>query len=172
MGLFETSKKERNILDLFTYDLTTFFYGNYEEVDSEETEGTFMIVYERILPWVELNIFDAVQFRVFFDKNNITGSNPINVKFIIKENEPTKDNIQYIIDQIIEIYGSDDGDRGEWSENDDKDYENGRLSRIWTIETGESFVSISYNKEENLVLNILFFNNLIKHTGKYLDIKH
>lgn len=172
MSLFESVKKEKSILDLFTYDLTTFFYGQYEEVDSEETEGTFMIVYERKLPWVELKIFDTVQFRVFFDKENITGSNPINVKFIVKDNEITIDHLKYILSKVYEIYGKDDKDEGEWTEFDDKAFEEYTFNRIWTIEKGESFVSIFYTKEEKLVLNILFFNNLIKHTGKYLDIKH
>ena len=172
MSLFDSAKTEKNILDLFTYDLTTFFYGQYDEVDSEETEGTFMIVYERKLPWVELKIFDTVQFRVFFDKENITGSNPINVKFLVRENEISGENIKYVIDKIYEIYGDDDKEKGEWSEDDDKAVENYTLNRIWTIEKGESFVSVFYSEDEKLVLNILFFNNLIKHSGKYLDIKH
>jgi hypothetical protein len=172
MSLFESVKKEKTILDLFTYDLTTFFYGQYEEVDSEETEGTFMIVYERKLPWVELKIFDTLQFRVFFDKENITGSNPINVKFISKENEATIDDVKYVIEKVFEIYGDDDKEEGEWTEIDDQAFEDGLLNRIWTIDKGESFVSVFYTEEEKLVLNILFFNNLIKHTGKYLDIKH
>ena len=57
----------------------------YEEIDSEETPATVMIVYQKDLPWMELEIFDAVQFRIFFDKENLTGSNPINVKFISKQ---------------------------------------------------------------------------------------
>jgi hypothetical protein len=44
MSTFETNKKEKSILDCFTYDLTSFFYDNYEEIDSEETPATVMIV--------------------------------------------------------------------------------------------------------------------------------
>lgn len=172
MSLFDSAKKEMSILDIFTYDLTTFFYGQYEEIDSEETEGTFMIVYERNLPWIELDIFNVVQFRVFFDKANITGSNPINVKFIVRDQKVGLEDIKRVVARVEEIYGVDDkGDSG-WTEETDKEVETFAFSRIWTIEKGESFVSVFYTEDEQLVLNILFFNNLIKHTGKYLDIKH
>ncbi len=171
MDLFDSEKKERTILDLFTYDLTTFFYGDYEEVDSKETEETFMIVYEKNLPWTELNSFDTVQFRVFFDKHNITGSNPINVKLLAKNTIIDIDNVKSVIEQVFELYGNDDEGKGKWSNQDKIDFLRKDLKRIWTIEKGESFVTLYYNDDENFVLNILFLNNLIKHTGKYLDIK-
>lgn len=170
MELFGSSKKDRTILDLFTYDLTTFFYGNYEEVDSEETEATFMIVYEKELPWSELKIFDYVQFRVFYDKETITGSNPINVKFICKNKKPTLEHVEYVVRQVAQVCGTDDLENEEWSDADVENFNNKTLKRVWTLAKGESFASVNYD-EEGLVLNILFFNNLLKFIGKFLDIK-
>ncbi|MBE9466799.1 MAG: hypothetical protein IMY72_00600 [Bacteroidetes bacterium] len=171
MDLFDSEKKGKTILDLFTYDLTTFFYGEYEEVDSEETEETFMIVYEKKLPWTELNAFDTLQFRVFFDKHNITGSNPINVKLLAKDTIIDIDNVKSVVENVFDVYGKDDDERAEWTNQDKIDFFSKKLKRIWTIEKGVSFVTVYYNEDEKLVLNILFLNNLIKHTGKYLDLK-
>jgi hypothetical protein len=170
MRFFETSKKEKSVLDLFTYDLTTFFYGEYEEVESHDTEAMFMIVYERKLPWEEMGFLDTIQFRVFFDKNNFTGSNPINVKLIAKKKEATKEHIAKLFESIVELYGDDDTGLNNWSEDDELAFNNKTLERRWSIQEGESFITIYYN-ENGFELNILFLNNIIKHTGKYLNIK-
>lgn len=170
MRFFETSKKEESILDLFTYDLTTFFYGEYLEVESHDTEAMFMIVYERKLPWEEMGFLDTVQFRVFFDKNNFTGSNPINVRLLCNNSEVTKENIQKVFESIVELYGKDDTGAGLWTEEDAIAFDNKTLERRWSIQEGESFITIYYN-ENGFELNILFLNNIIKHTGKYLNIK-
>lgn len=170
MHFFETSKKEKSILDLFTYDLTTFFYGEYEEVESYDTEAMFMIVYERKLPWDELDLLDTVQFKVFFDKNNFTGSNPINVRLFSKNQEVTKKKIEILIEYIVELYGNDDFGTGLWNQQDEALFDQKKWSRRWSIQEGESFITIYYN-ENGFELNILFLNNIIKHTGKYLNIK-
>lgn len=170
MHFFETSKKEKSILDLFTYDLTTFFYGDYQEVESHDTEAMFMIVYERKLPWSEMDLLDAVQFRVFFDKNNFTGSNPINVRMLAREQELTAKKLETIVNSIVELYGNDDLGKGQWDAEDQDDFDNKKLVRRWSIQEGESFITIYYN-EDTFELNILFLNNIIKHTGKYLNIK-
>ena len=172
MGLSNSKNTERSILDLISYDLTTFFYGDdYEEIDSQDTPGMFMIDYEKKLPWVELTVFDTVQFRVFFDKDNITGSNPVNVKLYAKENEITRKKASYVVDQLFGIYGMDDSEKTVMDSEDDKLALKGSLIRKWTIEKGISFISIYYEQNKMLELHILFFNNLIKHTGKYLNIK-
>jgi hypothetical protein len=76
-GLF---KNPKNIIELFTFDLTTFFYEeDYEEIESQEIDGVFMIEYEKALPWTELGLFEKVFFRIFNDKTNIVGSSHINV---------------------------------------------------------------------------------------------
>jgi len=170
MGFLGANKKERNILDIFTYDITTFFYGDYEEVDSIDTESMFMIVYERPLPWIEVGCFDCIQFRVFFDKENFTGSNPVNVRMYAKNFEPNIESIRSLINTITTIYGNDDDGNAEFNDNDRFMIEQKSFERRWTIEKGESFITIYYN-EKGLELNILFLNNLIKHTGKYLNIK-
>lgn len=170
MRFFETSKKEKSILDLFTYDLTTFFYGDYEEVESHDTEAMFMIVYERKLPWSEMDLLDTVQFRVFFDKNNFTGSNPINVRMLAREQEITTQKIKNLVNSIVELYGSDDIGKSEWDETDEQEFEEQKWSRRWSIQEGESFITL-YNNENGFEMNILFLNNIIKHTGKYLNIK-
>ncbi len=172
MNVANSNNSKRTILDLFTYDLTTFFYGDdYEEIDSQDTPGMFMIDYEKKLPWTELNVFDTVQFRVFFDKDNITGSNPVNVKLFAKEIDVSRKKASYVIDQVFGIYGMDDNEKTVMDKEDDKLAVKGALIRKWTIEKGISFISVYYDQNKMLELNILFFNNLIKHTGKYLNIK-
>lgn len=170
MRFFETSKKEKSVLDLLTYDLTTFFYGEYEEVESQDTEAMFMIVYQRKLPWVELELLDTVQFRVFFDKNNFTGSNPINVRLLPIDQTISHEKVAHVVDEIAELYGEDDFGDGIWTDADIEAYNNNTWQRRWTIQEGESFITMEY-KEGHFELNILFLNNIIKHTGKYLNIK-
>ncbi|WP_462280770.1 hypothetical protein [Salinivirga cyanobacteriivorans] len=170
MHFFETSKKEKSILDLFTYDLTTFFYGEYKEVESYDTEAMFMIVYERKLPWDELDLLDRVQFKVFFDKNNFTGSNPINVRLFSAELEVTDKKVAHLIEHVVELYGNDDFGTGLWNEKDQVLFDQKNWSRRWSIQEGESFITMYYN-ENGFEMNILFLNNIIKHTGKYLNIK-
>ncbi len=170
MSFFGTPKKGKNILDLFTYDITTFFYGDYEEVESADTEFMFMIVYERPLPWVEMGCLDTIQFRVFFDKENFTGSNPVNVRLFAKKAMPTVEAITKMVNNIHSIYGKGDDERGEFTEQDKIEIERQDWERRWTIEKGESFIT-AYFRPIGLELNILFLNNLIKHTGKYLNIK-
>ena len=171
MRFFDKQKKEKTILDILTYDLTTFFYGKYQEVDSEDTEAMVMMVYERELPWVEYELFDTVQFRVFFDKNNFTGSNPINVRLCSKNQSADIVNIKTIVNTIAEIYGEDNNGKSFWTDSDDEFINSNNWNRRWTIQEGESFVTL-YNVDGKLELNILFLNNLIKHTGKYLNIKN
>lgn len=171
MTTFEPNKKEQSILDCFTYDLKSFFYDNYEEIDSEETPATVMIVYQKELPWTEFNIFDAVQFRIFFDKENLTGSNPINVKFISKEKEGTIDDLKSIVNKVFSIYAEDDFGNSDWNENDDNAFNDEQYRRVWTIDEGESFVSIEHNKTDGITLNILFFNNMLKDAEEKVEIK-
>ncbi|HAM98471.1 MAG TPA: hypothetical protein DCQ26_07645 [Marinilabiliales bacterium] len=172
MGPFNLNKKSKSILDCFTYDLSSFFFDEYEEIDSEETPATIMIVYEKKLPWSELGVFDAVQFRIFFDKENLTGSNPINVKFISREHKRDAAQLQMIVDKIISIYGEDDYHRTNWDEEDDRAFTNEVYRRVWTIEKGESFVSVESNQTDGMTLNILFFNNLLKETDNLLEAKY
>ena len=163
MSTFKTNKPEQSILDCFTYDLTSFFSDDYKEIDSEETPATVMIVYEKELPWQEFDIFDTVQFRIFFDKESITGSNPINVRFLSKNGNKNIETLKTIINKVASIYGKDNFGREEWSNDDDNLIDsNDKYRRVWTIEHGESFVSIELDKEGGIFLDILFFNNLLE----------
>lgn len=168
MGKIESDKKEKNILDCFKYDLTSFFYDNYEEIASEETPATVMIVYQKELPWSELGLFDAVQFRIFFDKESLTGSNPINVKFISKSKEVSAKHLQLIVAKILSLYGDDDYKQGAWNENDDKAFRSMQYRRVWTIEHGDSFISVELTEADGITLNILFFNNMLKEAEEQI----
>jgi hypothetical protein len=163
MSTFKTNKQEQSILDCFTYDLTSFFSDDYNEIDSEETPATVMIVYEKELPWQEFDVFDTIQFRIFFDKESITGSNPINVRFLSKNKIKDVDILKTIINKIASIYGNDNFGRMEWNSKDDQIISSkNKYRRVWTIEHGESFVSVELNDDGGIFLDILFFNNLLE----------
>ena len=169
MSPFDINKEEKSILDCFTYDLTSFFFDEYEEIASEETPATVMIVYEKKLPWNELGIFDLVQFRIFFDKENLTGSNPVNVKFLSSLKNSSLEHLHGIVDRVVSIYGQDDYRKGDWDESDENAFIENQFRRVWTIEQGDSFVSIEYNENDGIQLNILFFNNMLKESRDYLE---
>ncbi len=172
MNLSKNDKIKKSILDCFNYDLTNFFYDDYNEVDSEETPATFMIVYEKKLSEKEFDLFDIVQFRIFFDKDNLTGSNPVNVKFVSANKKGEVTSLHEIIETVISIYGDDDYRKGSWDEEDEQAFSENSFRRVWTIEKGESFLSVEYSEEEGITFSILFFNNLIELTGKELQIEH
>ncbi|MFA6401686.1 MAG: hypothetical protein WCX31_08685 [Salinivirgaceae bacterium] len=172
MNTFNPNKKSKSILDCFTYDLKTFFFDDYQEIDGEETPATIMIVYEKKLPWNELGIFDAVQFRIFFDKDSLTGSNPVNVKFISLTKKVDLELLKAMVERVLSIYGEDDHSNVDWNEADDKAFADKLYRRVWTIEKGDSFVSIEYNEKDGITLSILFFNNMLKETDKYLEVQY
>jgi hypothetical protein len=161
VGFFKSPK---NITELFTFDLTTFFFEeDYIEVSGDEKEGVFMIEYEKILPQIELGLFTKVVFRVFNDKKNIIGSNHINVRFPAEAGNIKLPTIKKLIYKLAEIYGGDDENRAEWTENDESDYNKGYLDRQWTLGEGKNIYSVrlTMNSKDGLVLNILFFNHLL-----------
>lgn len=163
-------EKRKSILDCINYDLTNFFYDDYNEIDSEETPATFMVVYEKNLGIKEFEIFDTIQFRIFFDKDKLTDSNPVNVKFINSENVSTSKKLEGIVATIISIYGEDDNRKGDWDDEDEKAFVDQSFRRVWTIEKGESFISVECLNDQGVTLSILFFNNLIELTGKRLQL--
>ena len=75
----ECKTREEVFFNKFNYKLSSFFHDDYTEIDSIETPATFMIVYEKKLTQKEFGLFDRLQFRIFYDKEIITGSNPVNV---------------------------------------------------------------------------------------------
>ena len=160
-GLFDEPK---NIIELFTFDLTTFFYeDDYEEIACTENEGVFMIEFEKVLPWVELGLFETVIFRVFNDKRNIVGSNHINVRFTSKIVDNLKKYIVKLINKLNIIYGLDDDNSGSWSENDDEALELLKLKRQWTLGEGINIYAVRVLIiDGELVLEVLFFNHLVE----------
>jgi len=64
----------------------------------------------------------------------------------------------------------DDKQRKALLDNEDLKLENNIWERIWTIESGESFVTTNLIST-GFVLRILFFNNLIKHLEKPQNTK-
>lgn len=160
-GLFDEPK---NIIELFTFDLTTFFYeDDYEEIACTENEGVFMIEFEKVLPWKELGLFETVIFRVFNDKKNIVGSNHINVRFTSQINDNTKKYIIKLVNKLNTIYGFDDENLGPWTETDDSALESLKLKRLWTLGEGKNIYAIRLLINNNeLVLEVMFFNHLVE----------
>jgi len=172
MNTFNTNKKDKSILDCFTYDLKSFFFDDYQEIDGEETPATVMIVYQKKLPWNEMGLFDAVQFRIFFDKENLTGSNPVNVKFVSLAKKIELERLKTIVEKVMSIYGDDDSKKGRWGELDEKAFDDKNYRRVWTIERGESFVSIEFTENDGITLSIIFFNNMLKEPDKHLELQY
>jgi hypothetical protein len=165
MSAFGLFKEPKNIIELFTFDLTTFFYEeDYEEISFEEQEGLFMIEYEKVLPWIEIDLFNKVVFRVFNDKKNIVGSNHINVNFPAEPDHTNMANIKKLTHKLFKIYGWDDENLGEMTVKDETGFNNGFFERQWTLGEGKNVYSVRliYNTRDGLSLRILFFNHLLE----------
>ena len=156
---FEGKTPEEVFFDSFNYKLSSFFHDDYTEIDSIETPATFMIVYEKQLAQKEFRLFDRLQFRIFYDKEVITGSNPVNVKLLCDNYTPEA--VMQLAKMISGIFGLDDS--GICSNSDINFYSTDEFDLFWTIGDGESFISIEKDPKEGISLNILFYNNLIGH---------
>ena len=122
-----------------------------------------MIEYEKTLPWTELNLFNSVVFRVFNDKKNIIGSNHINVRFANEFDAGAKKDIIKLVYKLYKIYGSDDENKSDWSENDDNALELKKLKRQWTLGEGKFIYTVRLSmKNDDLLLEIIFFNHLLE----------
>ncbi|MDD4746734.1 MAG: hypothetical protein RBR35_08755 [Salinivirgaceae bacterium] len=167
--MFKKITKPQHILDIITYDLSTFFYeDDYEEVYSEEILDTFLIDYQKKLPWKEFGIFDRVIFRVFTEKSNLTGTNHINVTFHSEELTVPQDKAMLLLADLEDIYGGDDNRRGLWQEEEKVKTENGKIIRMWTLGEEENVYSVRlrYIKGNGMELQIMFYTNLLKILGK------
>ncbi len=155
--------KPNNILDLFTYDLSTFFYiDDYEIIDSIEKDGVLMVEYEKSLPWTELQLFDNVLFRVFTEKGNINSGSHVNIKL---NAEPEKSNViafEKLIHALVDIYGNDSNNMGPLTLPEKSVFETNHIERQWTIGTGKKVYTIVLRKtpNETISLTVLFFNHL------------
>lgn len=162
LGLLSEPK---NILELFTFDLTTFFYEeDFEEIDCYEEKGVFMVEYKKNLPWLELDFFDHVVFRVFNDKENIVGSSHINVKMPANVQFQTNELVKKLTNTLFNLYGWDDESKGDWIETDTSAFKIGQLTRTWTLGEGKYVYTVKLQQDENkgVLLQILFFNHLLK----------
>ena len=153
----ECKTREEVFFGRFNYKLSSFFHDDYTEIDSIETPATFMIVYEKQLAQKEFDLFDRLQFRIFYDKEIITGSNPINVKLLC--DSYSAESVMKLAKIISDIFGLDDS--GTCEKADISFYEADEFDLFWTIGDGESFISIERDAKDGLSLNILFYNNLI-----------
>ena len=151
---------EEVFFDSFNYKLSSFFHDEYNEIDSIETPATFMIVYEKDLKQKEFGLFSKLQFRIFYDKEVITGSNPVNVKLLC--DNYSAESVMTLSKRICDVFGLDDS--GTCSNADIDFYNADEYDLFWTIGDGESFISIERDKKDGLSLNILFYNNLVGHT--------
>ena len=151
---------EEVFFDSFNYKLSSFFHDEYNEIDSIETPATFMIVYEKDLKQKEFGLFSKLQFRIFYDKEVITGSNPVNVKLLC--DNYSAESVMTLSKRICDVFGLDDS--GTCGNADIDFYNADEYDLFWTIGDGESFISIERDKKDGLSLNILFYNNLVGHT--------
>lgn len=163
-----TTTDHNNILDLISFDLTKFYIGDYKEIGTEDTPAILIVDYEKRLAQKEFNIFDTLRFRVLFDKSNITGETHINASFRAKKKRISKEETIELVNKLSNYFGADNSGRSNWSTSDEDDFNSYNLHRIWSSGLGDNFVSISYKEITGLELNILFLNNLLKHSGKQL----
>lgn len=165
METFGMFKEPKNIIELFTFDLTTFFYeDDYEEIACVENDGVFMIEFEKMLPWTELGIFNTIIFRLFNEKRNVIGSRHINVRLTAEINDKSKKSIIKIVNKLNIIYGSDDDNTSEWTTNDDASLYSSTFNRQWTLGDGNKIYTIRLFAQKNtIILTILFFNHLVEH---------
>ena len=156
----EGKTPEEVFFESFNYKLSSFFHDDYTEIDSIETPATFMIVYEKKLGQKEFGLFNRLQFRIFYDKEIITGDNPVNVK-LLGNDSYSAESVMALAKEIGAIFGLDDS--GTCSNADVSFYKADEYDLFWTIGDGESFISIERDAKEGLSLNILFYNNLVGH---------
>jgi hypothetical protein len=169
MNTFGLLKEPKNIIELFTFDLTSFFYEeDYTEIHSEEVDGIFMIEYSKELPWIEHELFENVVFRVFNDKANIVGGNHINVNLAATPEKLTVEKVHKLVDQLYQIYSYDDENKGQWSQSDLGDFQQKTLERLWTLGENKNIYSVklTYSSKYGLELKILFFNHLLNLLNK------
>ncbi len=167
--MFKKLSKPKHILDLITYDLSTFFYeDDYEEVYSEEILDTFLIDYQKKLPWKEFGIFDRVIFRVFTEKSNLTGTNHINVTFHSEEVEIPTEKTLSLLQELEELYGTDDNRLSLWQAAEQENLKNGNIVRMWTLGEEQNVYSVrfKYVKGQGMQLQIMFYTNLLKSLGR------
>lgn len=164
----EFEQKSNNILDYIKFDITTFYIGEYKEINTQDTPAIQVVDYEKRLPELEFGIFDTLRFRVLFDKSNITGSTHINASFRCKKKRASMEQARELLIMLHDMLGVDDHKNSTWTQEDELAFDNYSLTRIWPTGQGDNFISIHYKEVSGLELNILFLNNLLNHLDKKL----
>ncbi|MBR2195126.1 MAG: hypothetical protein IJ911_05870 [Salinivirgaceae bacterium] len=169
MSILDATNKPKNILELLSFDLTKFFADNdYCEIQSKDIEGVFMVEFEKEFPLVELGMFEKVVFRLFNDKNNINGSNHINVTMPANQRYVTSSRVKSLINSLYNVYGYDDDRKGEWDDADLSAFAEKDLERQWTVGNDKCVyaVKLSYTEKRGLILKIFFFNRLMESLNR------
>lgn len=151
-----------NLLGLLGYDLATFFDDGYTEIESAESDGFFMVIYERPLPEVESGCFDTVQFRVYMGKENVNGSNPINVRLYSKHIDPATEAVAAFCDRVHTALGNDDDNNTRFGQADRDALGRRNWQRVWSQVEQEWFAVLLRN-DNTLELNIIYYNKMMEH---------
>ncbi len=165
MSISKETDRPKNILGLFSFDLTRFFADNdYSEIESTDEEGVIMVEFEKEFPLTELGMFDKVCFRLFNEKDNIVASNHINVTFPASPHYASKEYTMSLVNALFEIYGYDDDRKGEWTDTDAKSFADKDFDRQWTIGSDKRVyaIKLSFTEKHGLYLKIFFFNRLME----------
>ncbi len=157
---------KKRILDYINYNIQNFSEDNCTELYTEETVATIMIVYQKTLQQLEFDVFDTIQFHIFFDKDSITTDNIVNVKLVSSKAMNDEGAVKSLVEKMVEIYGADKNGKSAWDTDDIIALKNKQLKRVWTIGEGESFVSISNKGDKGVSLNIIFAHKLIDFTKR------
>lgn len=160
MGLFDIfksnsssgkpSKSISSPFELFLIDFNQVPDNSFALTDEDENQdGTKTKTFSKELSQAELGLFDSLDIVVFESggKNYIFKSSKFNPK------DTTK--LKPLVDQLFAFYGNDNLDTGKFSKEDQFDLKNGYWGgRMWTDETHEPHLMISWDEEEGLSLTI------------------
>lgn len=162
MSFFSNTK---NILELFTFDLTSFFVQDDFEIIGVVEEGDiFMVEYKKTLPWLEFELFDHSILRVLHDKKNFLSHSRVNLRLVADKKLVTPKHVKYLTNQLAEVYSSDDKKNGKWNKQDEENLKKLTFERTWTFEENKYAYTIKVNQSQtgSLELHIFFFNHFLK----------
>jgi len=162
-------ENSKNILDVLTFDITSYFESDYQIVKTEDSPAVQIVDYERVLAESEFNVFDTLHLMVMFDKFFITSDTHMNATFRSKNRQVTIDEMKKITNFFYELYGSDDAKRKKWSKVDASKLKDYTFNRLWPTGLGDSFVKLAYKEDTGFEVSILFLNNLLEILGKKIQ---
>src|ERR1035437_566659 len=119
-----------NLLDVFTFDITSFFGNEYQIISTEDSPAVQIVDYEISLPKIELEVFDTLHLMVMFDKFFIESDTHINATFRKKQNQLNFEEIKNITNYFHKIYGNDDSKNKKWTKKDVEKVKDFTFNRI------------------------------------------